>query len=541
MDARTVLELLIGVSFSVSGAIAWKARPGNRIGPLMVAFGAGQIIGRGLMEAGDPVLSGIGVLIFDGTNVFCFLLLLAFPDGRLRSRRDWLILAPFAVAIVPMEVAWLLFLPENGLPWANGLVVWPSAATADAMDLAQRLLVSAASIALAVALVARWRRATPALRRILVPTLAGAVAVLALSARFLYHEFVGPIPLWYRLLALTVFMGVPVGLLYTLLRARLDRASIGALLVDLGDGRERAQLRDALARALGDPTLEVAYWVPEFSTYVTAEGQRVDVAPGTGSRATTLVERHGVPMAALVHDASLSDQPARLEEVAAAAGIALENARLQAELQARLLELKSSRARAIEAADAERRRLERNLHDGAQGRLVALSLELHRLDSRLAGDAEGRRLLEDAREELAESLQELREIARGLHPAVLEAHGLEIALDSLATGAPLPVKLRVDLPDRLQKPTEVAAFYLVSEALTNTAKYARASSASVDIHRENGHVVVEVTDDGVGGADTAAGSGLRGLADRVEALNGSLRVWSPHGAGTRVRAEIPCE
>jgi signal transduction histidine kinase len=246
-------------------------------------------------------------------------------------------------------------------------------------------------------------------------------------------------------------------------------------------------------------------------------------------------------MAALVHDASLSDQPARLEEVAAAAGIALENARLQAELQARLLELKSSRARAIEAADAERRRLERNLHDGAQGRLVALSLELHRLDSRLAGDAEGRRLLEGAREELAESLQELREIARGLHPAALDAHGLEIALDSLATGAPLPVKLRVDLPDRLQKPTEVAAFYLVSEALTNTAKYARASSASVDIHRENGHVVVEVTDDGVGGADTAAGSGLRGLADRVEALNGSLRVWSPQGAGTRVRAEIPCE
>jgi signal transduction histidine kinase len=149
-------------------------------------------------------------------------------------------------------------------------------------------------------------------------------------------------------------------------------------------------------------------------------------------------------------------------------------------------------------------------------------------------------LLDGARQELATSLQELREVARGIHPAVLRAHGLEIALESLAVGAPLPVTLRVELAERLPEPAEVAAYYLVSEALANTAKHAMASAASVEVHRTNGHVVVEVSDDGVGGADTAGGSGLRGLADRVEALDGSLRVWSPAGAGTRIHAEIPC-
>jgi signal transduction histidine kinase len=241
-----------------------------------------------------------------------------------------------------------------------------------------------------------------------------------------------------------------------------------------------------------------------------------------------------------VHDATLRDDPALLDAVCAAAGIALENAQLQAELRARLVELKGSRARIVEATLLERQRLERDLHDGAQQRLVSLSIELGVLGGRLDGDADAKRALTKARRELAESLEELRELARGIHPAVVTGHGLAVALESLAARAPVPVRLAVDVASRLPEQVEVAAYYLVSEALTNVAKHAFASGAAVELTRANGELVVEVVDDGVGGANTSRGSGLRGLADRVEALDGRLRVWSPPDGGTRIRAEIPC-
>jgi signal transduction histidine kinase len=241
-----------------------------------------------------------------------------------------------------------------------------------------------------------------------------------------------------------------------------------------------------------------------------------------------------------VHDSSLDDEPELLVAVSAAAGIALDNARLHADLAARLEELRGSRVRVIEAGQKERQRLERNLHDGAQQRLVALSLELTMLKKRLDGDPEASTRIDHARSEIALSLDELRDIARGLHPAVVSGHGLAVALESLAARAPVPVRLTVELDGRLPEPLEVAAYYLVSESLANVGKHAQATSATVEVARSNGHVVVEIVDDGIGGADTERGSGLRGLADRVEALDGRLRVWTPAGHGTRVRAEIPC-
>jgi signal transduction histidine kinase len=203
-------------------------------------------------------------------------------------------------------------------------------------------------------------------------------------------------------------------------------------------------------------------------------------------------------------------------------------------------QLAASRARLVEASDAERRRLERNLHDGAQQRLVSLSLSLRLAQARLKSDPEGAgELLGAAGAELALALEELRELARGIHPAVLTDRGLGPALESLADRAPLPVDLLAIPDDRLPGPVEAAAFYVVAEALTNVAKYADASSVSVSVARANGRAIVEVSDDGKGGADPARGSGLRGLVDRVEALEGRLAVVSPPGAGTRVRAEIP--
>jgi PAS domain S-box-containing protein len=214
--------------------------------------------------------------------------------------------------------------------------------------------------------------------------------------------------------------------------------------------------------------------------------------------------------------------------------------RLNAELQARLEELAASRTRIVTAGDVERRRLERNLHDGAQQRLVTLSLSLRAALEKLDSDPPAARVaLAGARDELTLALEELRELARGLHPAVLTDRGLRAAVETLAGRAPVPVEIAGLPEERLPEPVEAAAYYLISEALTNVAKYADASRVRVRVARTDGNVVVEVSDDGVGGADAAGGSGLRGLADRVEALGGSLDVASPAGAGTTLRAEIP--
>ena len=245
-------------------------------------------------------------------------------------------------------------------------------------------------------------------------------------------------------------------------------------------------------------------------------------------------------MGAIVHDRSLCEDDELVRSVAVAAGLSIENERLQAQLRARVEELRRSRARIVEAGTAERRRLERNLHDGAQQRLVALSLTMRLAQGRLRKDPDGaEKLLAGAQDELSRALEELRELARGIHPAVLSDRGLKAALEALAGRSPVPVDLEGTPPERLPAPVEAAAYFVVAEALTNVVKYANASQARVSISRSNGHAIVEIADDGIGGADPGRGSGLRGLADRISALDGTLELSSPAGAGTLLRAEIP--
>jgi len=251
------------------------------------------------------------------------------------------------------------------------------------------------------------------------------------------------------------------------------------------------------------------------------------------------VARGGVPIAALVYDRSLDDEPELVESVGGAATIALENRLLQAQSQARLAELQASRQRLVAAADAERRRIERNLHDGAQQRLVTLALQLSLIQRRIRDDpGQAEQLVVSASDELAQSLAELRELARGIHPAALE-QGLERALEALVLRSPVPTELVVEPGPRLPRPIEFAAYFVASEALANVAKYAHASAVVVRLTRTPTTAVVGIADDGVGGADPAGGSGLRGLADRVEAVGGRLAVSSPPGAGTVVSAELP--
>jgi signal transduction histidine kinase len=329
---------------------------------------------------------------------------------------------------------------------------------------------------------------------------------------------------------------VPFGFLAGLLRTRLAHGTaVSELVGRLGEAPGEDELRTALADALGDPSVRLAYWLPESERFVDAGGRPVTL-PETG---WTAVDVHGRRVAAIVHDPQLADEPQLVRTVGAAAALALENQRLAAELRARIEELRASRARLVEAADAERRRLERDLHDGAQSRLVALALQLRLLRNKLDDQPELTAMLDESAAELDASLEELRELARGIHPAVLTDRGLEAALQALASRAPVPVEIAYAPPSELPPPVETAIYFVAAEALTNVAKYARARRATVSVTHGDGTVVVEVSDDGRGGAHFAGGSGLRGLADRVAALDGRLELDSPPQGGTRLRAELP--
>ncbi len=330
---------------------------------------------------------------------------------------------------------------------------------------------------------------------------------------------------------------MPLAFLVGLLRTRLHRSAVADLIVELGSVPPPAQARDAIARTLGDTSLELAFWLPEDERYVDPDGNALDPEDEPG-RAVTLVEHDGNRIAMLVHDPSLLDDPELLEAVGAAAALALENARLQAELRAQLAEVRASRARIVEAGDAERRRLERDLHDGAQQRLLGIRLALQLARGRVGDEGAVEELLAEMDAEVVDALEELRALARGIHPAILTEEGLTPALATLARRAPLPVELTV-YPGRLPTHLEATAYFVAGEALANVVKHARASRVVIEVTRTNGRVAIDVTDDGVGGAD-AGGTGLRGLRDRVEALDGRLRVESPLGGGTRVTAAIPC-
>ncbi|HEX6020754.1 MAG TPA: sensor domain-containing protein [Solirubrobacter sp.] len=297
-------------------------------------------------------------------------------------------------------------------------------------------------------------------------------------------------------------------------------------------------VRELLAESLGDRTVSVAYWLPDRERFVDEHGRPVELPePGSG-RAWTAVERDGRRVAAIIHDASLDTSPELVEAAAAASSLAIDNERLKADLQARVEELRVSRLRIVEAGDKARRRIERNLHDGAQQQLVALALELRMLKARVK-DPDAIPLIDGLSERLANALAELRELARGIHPAILTDRGLAPAIGALAERSSVPIECAVEIEERLPEPVEAAAYYLVAEALTNVARYAHASHAEVSVKRVNGELEVLIADDGVGGVDPDAGSGIRGLDDRVAAIGGTLEIDSPVGGGTRLRARIP--
>jgi signal transduction histidine kinase len=539
--ATAALTLLVGLSWCAVGLVEWSRRPSNRIGLLMVLFGFAWFGGR-LIVVDSPLLHTIG--LFLAALFFAVLghALLAFPSGRLEGRlaRGLVAVGYFDTTVV-IAVATLFQQGEPGDPH-NVALVDANTTLTDAFRDSARGIGIACFVGVLAILAYRWRNATPRWRQtfaLVFWTGAAAAALSAVSilARAPYKRPLGPI----EVAAFLVIAAVPFALSVDLLRGRLARGAVAELVVELGATRATGKLRDALARALNDRSLSLAYWLPERQQYVDVEGRPVELPSDGGQQVATVVEREGSPVAALVHDATLRTEPDLVEAVGAAAGLALENERLQADLRARLVELRSSRARMVDAADAERRRLERNLHDGTQQRLVSISMALGLAESKLGSDPqEAGIILDEARLALGVALQELREFSQGIHPGILTERGLGPALEELVYLAPMSIELSVPPDERLPEPVEAAAYYVIAEALANVAKYASADAVSVRVERRNGSAIVEVADDGVGGADPARGSGLRGLSDRVEALGGTLAVESPSGHGTRLRAEIPC-
>jgi signal transduction histidine kinase len=525
------LGLLVGWSFLGTGLFAWWRRPGNRTGMLMMAAGLAWFA-TGVSAANDDVVFTIGVTVDGLFPAVVGHLLMAFPTGRLETRAERVVITGVYLTVTVLQIPGLLFDDEP----RNLLMVEADQSLSDALDGVQFLTGLTLILASVVLLARRWSAAPAARRRVLAPVLwtgGAAFFVYFLAAGF---DVAGTTVPALDHLTLALVATVPFGFLAGLLRSRLaEGTAVGELVRRLGHTPDPGALRAALAESLGDPTLTLAYWLPESERFVDSEGRPVTLH----HRSWTEVELNGRRIGAIAHDPALADEPQLVRTAGAAAALGLENQRLSAELRARIEEVRASRARLVEAGDAERRRLERNLHDGAQSRLVALALKLRMARGRAEGLPELAELLDESSDELQASLNELRELARGIHPAVLTDRGLVPALEMLASRAPVPVELTANGGDDLPAPVATAIYFVVSEALTNVAKYAQARQAAVTVERTAGRVVAEVVDDGVGGANVAKGSGLRGLSDRVAALDGRLVLDSSPEGGTRLRAEFP--
>ena len=536
--------LVIGWAFVGVGLAAWRRRPANRVGALLAATGAAWFT-TGLVWTEQDVLYTFGLALSALVYAVLAHMLLAFPSGRLGSPVARGAVGAAYVVALGGQVAVLPFLH----PSVTGSCPCPeNLALVRRDDGLARVLIDvsgAAGAAVAVVVVLllamRWRNAGLRSRRALAPVAWTGAAVLILLSAYLLtgaEESGSPFSAGLLLAALGALTAVPFAFLTGLVRTRFFEASAVGSLIDRLAG-STADLRDDVARALGDETVRLAYWLPERGGYADVDGYPIDLPAAGNGRAVIEVSHEGRPVGAIEHDSALLDEAQLVRRVGAAAALALDNQRLQADLRARVVELERSRAQVVEAGDRERRRLERDLHDGAQQRLVGLRLALGLIEQRFSDDPAGRELVADARSDLDDALVDLRHLARGLHPALLGTRGLAAAVRSLAARSPITTTVVTSVEVRLPSPVETAAYFVIAESLTNVAKHAAAGSATVRLALDRTALEIEVTDDGTGGAD-GAGDGLQGLAARVEALDGTLTVGpGKANRGTCVRARIP--
>jgi signal transduction histidine kinase len=476
---------------------------------------------------------------------------LSYPVGRLVRPVDRFLVGTLVVAYLVRNVVRACFF-DLATYYRNDTPPFPTFIRYDEtlwwnVELAVIGVSALVGLAVAIVCVRRWVRATGPARRTLTPVLVSGIAIApmlgwtaittpenAFGIPFIDDKLIN---MW---LPIVLRALVPAAVLVGVVRLQTARSSLADLLLELDRGVPVGQLEAVLRRRLRDPSLRLAF--PRTgSVLVDSEGEPIRLPGPDGTGAVTQIDdADGSPIAYIVHDPALSEDPALVRAAGAAARLSLENERLQAEVRAQLNEVRDLSARLVEASDAERRRVERDLHDGAQQRLVTVALRLHAARDRASiPDAELAAMLADASTELDDALAELRELARGIHPAVLTRSGLAVAVATLAQRSTIPVDVEV-WPGRCHAGSEATAYFVIAEALTNIIRHASATRARVEAECRDGQLEVRVADDGVGGVDLGRGSGLGGLQDRVVAVGGTFAVDSPAGGGTTVSAAIPC-
>jgi signal transduction histidine kinase len=485
----TALDALAGFALLFLGLLAWSRRSESRVGLLMAAAGCSWFLGSMWTPA---------VFLHRGPLAQ---LLLSYPSGRLSSRLERAAVGAAYVYAAAYPIA------ENdyaSLAFALGL---------GGFCLRRYMVASAPE---------RRARLAP----LIAATAFGLVIALGSVSRLadIGHDRAQLVA--YDLAVLLLAVGLSADLSW----GRWTQAAVTGLIIDLGEPAASGALRSRLAQTLGDPTLLVAYKLLDDDGYVDEAGHPLELPAAEPGRATTPIEEDGRRVAVLVHDAAVLNDPRLLSSVAAATRLAVSNARLQAEVRGRVAEVEASRRRILEASDRQRQLFEQELRRGPERRLARVASWLKDSGGTLAD-------IDDA---LADARAELREFARGMHPATLTEHGLEVAVEELAERSPVPVDVLV-FDTRCPPAVEAAAYFVCAESLANVAKYARASHVQIAIAREGKRLVVVVSDDGIGGADPSTGSGLRGLRDRIETLGGRLTVASPRAGGTRVAVELPCD
>jgi signal transduction histidine kinase len=540
--------LPIGWSFVGVGLFAWLRRPDNRVGVLMIATGFG-VFASGLWMVPNSLVSTAGLVVSVWFLAILVHLLLAFPSGRLSGRTDRFLVMASYLAVLPGNATQMLASDASviGPPGVHNLLfVHASQRVAGTVSTVWNVLFPALLTATAALLVRRWRRGTSAQRRALSPVLiVGAFFGIFTGLRLTFADVVGlPGPL-------IAIMAIPYAFLAGLMRIRFfQMRALGALMTGLGDGTAH-DLPAALASAFGDVPVQVVYWLADHGCYVDGAGRPAEPLTGDGGQTVIPIGRDGHHLGAVVLDAAIvAEHSQLLRGLIAAVQLTMDNQRLQAELRAGVAELKHSRAQVVSVGEEQRQLLERNLHDGAQQMLVAVRLRLGLIRQSLSAHAATRPPGEDSRTlseagvqvgtaitDLDTALAELRDLAHGLHPAVLSTRGLAAAVRSLAERATVAVRVNVQVR-RLPEAAESAAYFIIAESLTNVAKHAAATHAVVTVAERSGHLLVEIHDDGIGGANLA-GSGLQSMAVRVAALDGQLHVSSPAQDGTVIRAEIP--
>ena len=546
--SRVIVTLAIALGFVAAGLVAWARRPTNGLGPLMTILGFCLLVRKFQYGKPDSWLFTVGFLVRDLPWVVFGHIVVSYPTGRLTRRRERIFAVVAYTAAMALPLAALLV--HERLPGAeeaaeSAIAIWPDADVYDVLRQVESFVIYGALPLLLVGLIAaKLVEASPRARRMYTPLLVFGLILALRGIIEAIYSFSDPSRdeeevLFWTGQAVEVALGI--ALVVSVFRVIQARATLADALADL-HGASPEGVRAALADVLGDPELDVAFWMPERKVYVNAAGAPYDFPVHDPGRAITAIRgTEGKPLAALVHDVGLENEPALVRDAAAAAGLALENARLHAELRAQLVLVQESRARIVAAGDEEPRRLERDLHDCAQQQLVALALQLRATQRRLGGDMpdEVHEVLSSTVGELQRAVEQLRELAHGVHPSVLTQSGLAAALQALAAQTPTVVTVAQAPTERLPPPIEAAAYFVACEALTNAVKHADATRITISAFQRDGYLVIEVADDGAGGAD-AKGSGLRGLADRVEAHGGRFWVESHDGAGTRV-GELPCE